>query len=74
MRRRTPTYLLADHLLRSEGGLETFVRTRRAKGISWRFIARDVYEATDHTIDVTFEILRRWFVDDNANGDAGEAA
>lgn len=42
--------------------------------MSWRFIARDLYEATDHTIDVTFEILRRWFVVDSENGGEGEAA
>ena len=59
----TPTHRLADALLGEDGPLETFVRTRRAKGRAWRLIARDLYEVTDNEIDVTYESLRAWFPD-----------
>lgn len=52
---------LADHLL--DGGLDEFVLSRRAQGRAWRFIARDLYEATDRGIDVTYETLRGWYPD-----------
>lgn len=65
MARRTPTYRLIDHLL--DGTFDTFVKTRRADGRSWRLIARDIYDATG--VDVTLESVRGWFLDEN-----GEAA
>ncbi len=58
----TPTQRLADLLI--PGGLEEFVRSRRADGKAWRLVARDVYEATDRQIDVTYESLRSWYPDD----------
>jgi hypothetical protein len=61
--RQTPTSRLADHLL--PGGLEDFVRSRRATGVSWRRIALALYEATGHAIDVTDQALSRWFDDEN---------
>lgn len=57
---------LADHLLGEEQGLEHFVRSRRDAGRSWRLIARDLHEATDGEVDVTFETLRSWFPDRQA--------
>ena len=72
MQRRTPTYLLADYLL--PGGLEEFVKTRRATGMSWRRIALDIRDATDRQIDVTYELLRRWFKDDDPANGGEEAA
>lgn len=60
----TRTQRLADLLLGDAGPLEHFIRTRRAEGRAWRLIARDLYEATDHEIDVTYETLRSWFPDE----------
>ena len=40
--------------------METWIHERRAAGRSWRLIARDLYEATNGQIDVTYEALRRW--------------
>jgi hypothetical protein len=60
----TPTRRLADLLL--EGGLEHFVRSRRAEDRSWRLIARDIWEASDGQVDVTHETLRSWFPDEVA--------
>lgn len=60
---RTPSHRLADHLLGGDGPLESFVRTRRSDGRAWRLIARDLYDATDQQVDVTYETLRAWFPD-----------
>lgn len=42
----------------------TFIQHRRTKGIAWRIIARDLYEATDHQVDVTHETIRNWVRND----------
>lgn len=60
----TPNRRLADLLLGDDGPLEEFVRTRRAEGVAWRIIARDLYEATDRELDLTYETLRSWFPDE----------
>lgn len=59
----TPTHRLADLLLGGPGALEDFVRSRREAGMAWRLVAREVYEATDGEIDLTYETLRTWFPD-----------
>lgn len=75
----SPTYQLADLLLHAEGGIRKFVLSRRADGVAWRRIARDLYLATEKRIDVAHETLRSWFpgepvtVDDEPNGDTPEA-
>lgn len=56
----TPTQRLADYLL--GGTLDEFVRSRRPDR-SWRLIARDLYEATGHEIDVTYMTLTNWYQD-----------
>lgn len=61
---QTPTHRLADLLLAERGPLERFVRDRRAEGRSWRLITRDIYEATNNEIDLTYETLRQWFPDE----------
>lgn len=61
----SPTYQLADYLLRRRGGLDAWVRTRRDTGRSWRLISRELYVATQGRIDVTHETLRLWFLEDN---------
>lgn len=62
----TPTLRLADLLLGEQGPLEQFVRQRRSNGRAWRLIARDLYEATNREVDVTYETLRSWFPDEPA--------
>lgn len=57
----SPTRRLAEMTLGSD--LEEFVRSRRADKRPWRFIARDLYEATDGEVDLTYETLRSWFPD-----------
>lgn len=63
---QTPTRRLAEMLL--DGKLEEFVRSRRGSKPPrpWRLIERDLYEATDGQVDVTYETLRSWFPDEPA--------
>lgn len=70
---RTPTQKLANYLLTDQGGLERFVRDRRAEGKTWRVITRDLWEATGRQIDVTVECLRGWYPDPPRD-DAGAVA
>ena len=55
----TPTQRLASLLLGSD--VRTFIAERRTDGKAWRFIARDLYDATEGQVDVTYETLRQWF-------------
>lgn len=55
----TPTQRLASLLLGSD--VRGFIAEKRGEGRAWRFIARDLYDATDGQIDVTYETLRQWF-------------
>lgn len=57
----TPTQRLASILLGES--VQTFIATRRENGRPWRFIARDLYDATEGQIDVTHETLRQWHGD-----------
>lgn len=71
MSTQTPTQRLADHLL--GGGLEDFIRSRRPHR-SWRLIARDLYEATSHYVDVTSVTVAAWFPDvEDSDEDVGES-
>lgn len=54
----TPTQRLASHLLGHDVG--AYIRYRREIGRSWRMLARDIYEATDHEVDVSHETIRAW--------------
>lgn len=63
----TPTAELADLKLGDAGPLEQFVRTRRAEKRAWRLIARDLSDATDGAVDVSYETLRVWFPEDVAS-------
>jgi hypothetical protein len=65
VRRRTPTYHLANVLL--DGQFSEWVAERRAAGRSWRRIALELYEVSDQRINVTHETLRNWFL--STNGD-----
>lgn len=59
------THRLADILLADNGPLEEFVRSRRDRKPkrAWRLIERDLLDATDRQIDISFETLRSWFPD-----------
>lgn len=72
--RPTIAHQLADELLGPDGPLEHFVAERRSQRRSWRLIARDLYEATDRRVDVTYETLRSWFPDPVQELDTAEAA
>lgn len=61
-RSETPTQRLAGLILGRDLG--TFVAERRADGRAWRYIARDLYEATSGEVDVTYETLRSWYPDE----------
>lgn len=54
----TPTQKLATMLLGRD--VREFIAERRDQRRAWRFIARDLYEATNGEIDVTYETLRQW--------------
>lgn len=58
---RPPLRRLADHLVK--GGLDDFVKERRATGRSWRLIERDLYLSTKGKASVSFETLRSWYPD-----------
>lgn len=63
----TATQRLASVLLGQD--VLTFISERRAAKRPWRYIVRDLYEATEGQIDVTHETLRQW----EAAGKAGAA-
>lgn len=54
----TPTQRLATLLL--ERDVREFIEEKRAEGRAWRFIARDLYDATNGQVDVTYETVRSW--------------
>lgn len=60
----SPTQKLASVLLNQD--VREFIEQRRSQGMAWRFIARDLYEATEHQIDVTYETVRSWAEDEAA--------
>lgn len=58
----TSTARMADALLREmhNVGLEQWIRDKRAEGRSWQRVARDLWAATDHVVDVDGTTVRRW--------------
>lgn len=58
MRNQSPLRTLADHLL--DEPVEDWINRRRAEGIAWRWIARDLMNATDGKVDVTVQTLQNW--------------
>lgn len=57
----TPLQTLLDIKV---GGLDEYVDTRRTEGKSWRVISNDLRDDTG--IDITYETLRGWFIDEKA--------
>ena len=70
MAKTKPLARLADNLL--EGRLAEFITTRRAEGKSWDSIAKELWAATDHEIDVTGVTVCAW--SDAFAADATDAA
>lgn len=60
----TPTQRLASLLL--DQNVIDYIADRRSEGRAWRFIARDISEATGGQVDVTYETLRKWSGSDAA--------
>lgn len=54
----TATQRLATILIGQD--VNEFIAERRNAGRAWRFIVRDLYEATGGQVDVTYETLRQW--------------
>lgn len=54
----TPSQRLASHYLGQD--VRAWINERRAEGVAWRWIARELAEATDGTVDVTHESVRSW--------------
>lgn len=54
----TPTQVLASLLIGQPIG--DWITAKRAEGVTWRQMARDLREATDDQIDITGEALRLW--------------
>lgn len=54
----TPTQQLAGMILGEP--VHDWILKRRSEGKSWRIVARDLYEVTNHRIDVTYETVRLW--------------
>lgn len=53
-----PLARLADNLL--DEGLEHFIAQRRADGKSWDTVAKELWAATNHEIDVTGVTVQKW--------------
>ena len=60
----TPSQRLATVLLGQD--VRDWLRTQRADGASWRIIARNLYNQTNHQVDVSHEAVRSWLEDDAA--------
>lgn len=54
----TPKEQLASLILGRD--VRDFIAERRAEGRSWRLVARDIYDATNQRVDVTYETVRQW--------------
>lgn len=54
----TATQRLASVLLQED--VRSYVEARRSQGISWRVIARSIYDDTGRQLDVSGETVRQW--------------
>lgn len=57
-RNMTPTQQLASVILGRD--VTAFIAEKRDEGRPWRYIVRDLYDATDGQIDITYETARAW--------------
>lgn len=58
----TPSQKLAGMLLGRP--VKDYIRERRDLGRSWRLVARDLYDATNGQIDITYQAAKNWAADD----------
>jgi hypothetical protein len=49
----------ADYVF--HGRLDAFVKERRSKGTSWERIAKEIWDETDHRINLSGQTLRGWY-------------
>jgi len=61
MQELTPNQKLAGMILGRP--VKDYIRDRRAAGRSWRLVARDLYEATNGQIDITYQAAKNWAAD-----------
>lgn len=54
----SPVYTLTKHLLGEEP--RAWIERKRTQGRSWRMLARDLWNETDHEVDVTTQTLINW--------------
>lgn len=54
----TPNQKLAGMILGKP--VKQYIRERRAAGRSWRLVARDLYDATNGQIDITYQAAKNW--------------
>lgn len=56
------TYLrqFADHVM--AGRLDSFVEEHRAQGFGWDKIAREIWDCTEHKINLSGQTLRSWYM------------
>jgi len=60
----TPNQKLAGMLLGKP--VKDYIQERRDAGRSWRLVARDLYEATNGQIDITYQAAKNWAADKDA--------
>lgn len=60
----SPVFTLTKHLLGQDP--REWIASKREQGRSWRLVARDLWNATDHEVDVTTQTLQNWM---RQNGD-----
>ena len=54
----TPAQLLATLLIGED--ISVWIRRRRDQGATWKIITRDIYEKTDHQLDLTQKTVQTW--------------
>ena len=59
----TPTQRLAGMILGKP--VKDYIAERRALGRSWRLVARDLYDATNGQIDITYQAAKNWAADED---------
>ncbi len=47
-----------------------FSRTKRGEGFTLQQIARELYEATNGKVDVSYSTIRNWLLEEPTNGSA----
>ena len=56
--RGSPTRQLAELILNQP--IQEWITARRAEGLSWRSLERELYRETDGRVNTTYETIRKW--------------